>query len=367
MCDSMKLKKQIWVLILSLLGFSAALFFSPQLFGHSAFNIGLSRFEAVPTESGVLLEWDVETELGTAGYTIKRGAGDSYNYLSDPQGDGNLFILAEGGPTQAYSYSFVDESAVFNTTYTYQLIEITAGSSEQVQDEVTFTYQIEATTTPVTFSGDVGSDPENSAATATVTAPQATATTSAPTQAANAQSPTAAAPAPLADNPTADSAAQPDDAPRPLATVASQQEAYPGDSPVVSEEQSEAAGDSSPVVQDSEAAAVVTEETEVSGRPVNELTTSAYPGAANALEAPAVDQPALSTDTTSPVVIGGATGVRLGSPYPAQTEGQIEYQEPANADSTRILLWLAFLAAVAIFTASVVGAILLYSKQRSVN
>ena len=44
-------------------------------------NIGLTRFEAIPLDSAVRIEWDTETELGTAGYRLKRGQNGTFSYL----------------------------------------------------------------------------------------------------------------------------------------------------------------------------------------------------------------------------------------------------------------------------------------------
>ena len=91
------------------------------------------------------------------------------------------------------------------------------------------------------------------------------------------------------------------------------------------------------------------------------------PGVASALEATAGDRPALTNWHTLPVVIGGEASTASNDPYAFQQLEQIEFEEPVNADSTRILLWFAFLLSLVAFTASVVGAILLYSRQRSTN
>jgi hypothetical protein len=102
-------------------------------------HVRLARFEAMATTSGVRLEWDVETEVGTAGYKISRGSGGAFAELADPKGNGDLFIVAEGGPFQAHRYVAVDETAEYGASYTYQLVEITAGSREQVQAEASVT------------------------------------------------------------------------------------------------------------------------------------------------------------------------------------------------------------------------------------
>ncbi|MFN2140807.1 MAG: hypothetical protein ACK2U5_10015, partial [Candidatus Promineifilaceae bacterium] len=63
----------------------------------------------------------------------------------------------------------------------------------------------------------------------------------------------------------------------------------------------------------------------------------------------------------SPIVIGSVTATTL---LPDQAQQENQEVEPANVDSSRILLWVAFIVALAIFSASVIGAIYLYSRRR---
>jgi len=363
-------QKRLLALILSVIGLGAVLLVNSPLFGYNALSVGLSRFEAIPQENGMRLEWDVETEIGTAGYMIKRGEEGVFDYLIDPQTDDELFILAEGSPTQAYTYSYTDESAVSGITYTYQLFEITAGSSEQLQDEVTIIYQIEATKTPVTFSGISGNDQENnnptSTSAVTQTANAATAVmTSTPPSVSTSPASTPAALTALSTNTSPDSTAVDNNKiPQAPAADALSQDAYPGDSPLPQNQVDDDIGGD--LNNDAGASQPTLVETAIDEPDVIESVSDDAPGVINALEGANVEQSALSGVKPTPILIHGASPAGQDNPYPPLPQGQDELQEPANADSTRILLWMAFIMALIIFTASVVGSILLYNNRRSV-
>jgi hypothetical protein len=362
--------KHLIALFLSFLALGVAAVESSSLYGHTAYSVGLSRFEAIPEENGMRLEWDVETEIGTAGYTIKRGETGVFDYLIDPQTDGELFILAEGSPTQSYSYSYIDESAVSGTTYTYQLFEVTAGSSEQLQDEVTVIFQIEATNTPVIFSGNSGNGQENNNSSSTpavtqtaVTSASVTTSTPAPVTAAPASTPTASAPLPE-NTGTGSTAAEPNGVLQSPDAAALSQDAYPGDSPDPQEQSS--SGSDSDLANESSNSLPAAVEPGETDPPANENTVNAYPGAINAMEASNEEEADLLTSNPTPIVIRGALPETQDNPYPPQPQGEDGSQASRNADSSRILLWLAFIVALIIFTASVVGSIFLYSNRRSV-
>jgi hypothetical protein len=355
---------RLLAVVFSLIGLVTGLFMSSTLFAHPAFNVGLSRFEAIPEMDGMHLEWDVESEIGTAGYTIKRGIGANFDYLFDPETDNNLFIVAEGGPSLAVSYSFIDETAVPGETYTYQLFEVTSASGEQMQDEVTISYQVEATNTPVTFSGNSGNEQNNNAPTST---PGATVVTtvavSTPVPAASEPTTSSSSTSPQAENTTANEAtAQNNGAPAPPATNENVLEAYPGSATVVQEEQ--AVDTSGGQAAETANSVQELEQPESADQALDAPAANVYPGAINALEDPGNAQRAESVGNPTPVVIRGMTAQTIDdNTYPSQPQ---EEQVPENVDSSRILLWLAFLVALIIFTASVVGAIFLYNKQRSV-
>ncbi|MFN2276650.1 MAG: hypothetical protein ACK2UR_03460 [Candidatus Promineifilaceae bacterium] len=352
--------------------------------GQEVLNVDLTRFEAIPAEDGIRLEWDVETELGTAGYTIKRAEGnESFQYLLNPNGDGNLFIFAEGGPAQAYIYSYVDDTAVREKTYIYQLIEITTSSREDVQSSFTVTFLITPTPTPVTFSGNTGgSGNNNSSAQATATPTATLQPTSTPISQATATSipqPTRVAPTP----PPSPTAVQANAAP--TAAAPSQPspalEAYPAEGEITSDINS-TASDIESVQDDMERQVdVTTEETtpeaavptpeQIAMEAPQEAAQGTQPellsGVANALvirgdlNAKKAELSEMEPADGSPIVIGSVTATTL---LPDQAQQENQEVEPANVDSSRILLWVAFIVALAIFSASVIGAIYLYSRRR---
>ena len=333
-------------------------------------NVGLIRFEAFAKENGARLEWDVETEVGTAGYKIKRGENGAFDYLQDPSGDGDLFILAEGGPSQSYSYVVEDNTAEYGKTYTYQLIELTSGSSEQVQAEFSLTVYIEPTSTPVLVAGGAG-NPENSGGqsatatpkptllpTVTVAGAAAAASTPQPTRAAPTPLPSATAVTAAANEQAGETAVSPPAASDPQA-------AYPASD--------QTAGASETMVLDTAQPAGVVSALEETGS-----ADPAYP-------APEPGQIAESAPAQPELVAAegaGSAGAQIEEVSSQVVEisgrttsidqvaaGAVEQdaaQVPA-ASSSRILLWSAFAASLIIFSAAVIGAILLYSRRKQVE
>ncbi len=359
--------------------------------GQEALNVGLLRFEAIPTDDGIRLEWDVETELGTAGYTIKRAEGDdSFQYLTNPGGSGKLFIFAEGGPAQGHKYSYVDETSVREKTYTYQLVEITTSSNEDVQSTVTVTFHIEPTATPVTFSGNTGSPGNNnssSQATATPTSTvQPTSTPIAQAAATSVPQPTRVAPTPLPGPTAVQANVAPTAAPpsQPSSSAAPALEAYPTEGEVAPDINSTASDGASFQNEMERQSEVTTEETSSeTANPTPEQTAVQAPqeaaqdtqpesnsGVAHALviegdlNAKKAELSEMQTADGSPIVIGEPGSVTAATLLPDQAQQENQEEGPANVDSSRILLWVAFIVALAIFSASVIGAIYLYSRRR---
>jgi len=359
--------------------------------GQEVLNVDLTRFEAIPAEDGIRLEWDVETELGTAGYTIKRAEGnESFQYLPNPNGNGNLFIFAEGGPAQGYSYSYVDETAVREKTYIYQLIEITTSSREDVQGSLKVDFRITPTHTPVTYSGNTGnSGNNNSSAQATATPTATLQPTSTPISQATATSipqPTRVAPTPLPSPRAVQANAAPTAAApsQPSSSAAPALEAYPAEGEITSDINS-TASDIESVQDDMERQVdVTTEETkpeaavptpeQIAMEAPQEAAQGTQPellsGVANALvirgdlNAKKAELSEMEPADGSPIVIGEPGSVTATTLLPDQAQQENQEVEPANVDSSRILLWVAFIVALAIFSASVIGAIYLYSRRR---
>jgi len=384
-------KRTFSAIILCFLAAGVIFAAAPAAHGQEALSVGLLRFDAIATDDGILLEWDVETELGTAGYTIKRAEGDgSFQYLTNPAADGKLIVFAEGGPSQGYSYSHLDDTAVREKTYTYQLIEITTSSNEDLQSEVTVSFVVTPTPTPVTFSGNTGGAGNNNSsaqATATPTATvQPTSTPMAQTMATSIPQPTRVAPTPLPSPTAVQENIVPTAAPpsQPSSSAAPVLEAYPSEGESVTDNSSTAPDGASFQDEMERQAEVTTEETtsetvlpsteqiatEAPQEAAQETQPDSSSGVAHALVI-AGDLNARKAELSetepadgSPIVIGEAGSITATTLLLDQAQQEKQEEEPANVDSSRILLWVAFIVALAIFSASVIGAIYLYSRRR---
>jgi hypothetical protein len=343
---------------------------TPLATADTVLNITLTRFEAFPLNNAVRLEWSTDTEINTAGYKLKRGQNGVFAYLQDPNGGGDLFILAEGGITSGADYAFVDNTVVSGQTYTYELWEVELTSAERRVD-TTVTVTVGATPTATAVAGG-GNNPTNtppptststrqptstptiraSIATATATATstraalsQPTATTTATPASNNAAIATPSATTPGA-NPTA--AAVPATGAQPATPTA-----RPG-SQVLAQEPppgatSPAEGDPYP------GAAQLEEPGDVLG--VGETGADREPGA--------VPGPENQNDTAVAATaypIGGNNATAIGSNQPIQPSAPT--RDTAEATTGRIYLWVGFLAALVLFVTTVLGAILLFTRRR---
>lgn len=322
---------------------------------HAPHNIGLTRFEARVEGNAVRLEWEVATEIGTAGYKLKRGQSGTFAFLQAP-GGGDLFINAEGGAALGATYDHTDTAVVAGETYAYQLVEVTTASQEVVQDEVTITFAVTATETPIVLPTlDPGGDSnQNPAATATQSAPTATAQPSLsntplpPTVAAPVSGPTVTASAPTAV-PTA--AANEPAPPAPVQAAPEEQSGYPGAAEAVVIEDENIALDE---VEEAAFAANVAQAQEAQPGEVG------YPGPETALT-DATGAAAPVAEQAAPVVISGAAGTEA-APAAAPVSAA---QENGGEEGGLTFLWIAFLAALTIFVAAVIGAIILYTRRQS--
>ena len=333
-----------------------------------ALNVGLVRFEGIPLDNAVRLEWDTETELGTAGYKIKRGQNSALVYLPAPSGNSDLFIGSEGGPNLGFDYSYTDDTAVNGERYTYQLIEIEVDGSEIPLADTTVAAGLVPTKTPiVVFAGGNGGGNSTATATATQsTTPQAT----------------------QMANPTA----------TPLRTVvptlvlpatATLAPSYPGDEPAPLANSTVAIlaqSTTSPNQSDIEDESSQTEGIDVDVVLAQEEQVAEEPSISPNVNAVAFDDIRGIFLNTSYTVIGSSFSVTTSS-YTIKERatgplviGQRQYpdnslvSEPETQDAEtdaagdsllgKIYLWVAFFAAFVIFVAAVIGAILLYTRQR---
>ena len=297
--------------------------------------------------------------------------------MSETQmGLGPARILAEGGPTTAFNYVVNDDSAVSGTTYTYRLIEILADSSENLLENTTVSVIDTPTNTPVVFSGSTGdSGSQNPGSGATATSAPATATNVPPATLASAPAATVSAPTPLPTN-TPESAAQQnsvDEAAAPPPAAATSAALFPADeaaAPVPAESEESNAENivrgalgEVPVVEAQE----INEAAPPESYPAPQVEGETAEPSTDPPQAQPVEplQMAAQAAESSPIVIAGANNAAEDNEGAADTmfDGD-ETQEPESQSSSRILLWIAFLVALIIFSASVIGAILLYSRRR---
>ena len=327
-------------------------------------NIGLTRFEALVAGDSVRLEWDVETEVNTGGYKLKRGQNGAFAYLPDPVSGGDLIITALGGPAQGHRYSHLDEDVAVGTTYTYQLVELTTSSNEVVQGETTVTVQVTATNTPIvlpTNNPNPGVAGQNS--TATPTAVPTTAATAVPATAApqsTALPPTAAAAPTSPPSQSTNTDGQP--------AAPSTQNASPSEDPYpAAPETSPASAATEPEAFAVGVAAAQEQPPDQGAYPAPGASEGGQPTTANdtaaAVDAAAVSEQPAAVGLTAPVVISGAPG----APAPdtdAQTSSDTAVQASEPESGGLAFLWVAFIAALTIFIAAVIGAIILYSRSR---
>ncbi|MDX1413611.1 MAG: hypothetical protein R3293_05425 [Candidatus Promineifilaceae bacterium] len=325
-----------------------------------ALNIGLIRFEAIPLDNAVQIEWDTETELGTAGYRLKRGQNDSYSYLMEPDGNGILFILSEGGPSLGANYTVTDDTTINGENYSYQLIEVTTDGRETLQAEASVTVGLVPTNTPIVLGG--GGDSNENKDTAT---PQVTSTasaTSVATQTVNSTSVPSATSIPTVIRTTT---------PQPTATRA------PEDLQITNNELPGSAlpntfNDSQGNASDLDSLVTIGEGIEVAQ--ALDGSTSVDPSSgSDSLSAqdlsaiqnivPTAVNNSNIISESQPIMIGRVAKIDSTTP-PKVSDSNQKTGSTLNIFQGRAFLWIAFVAAIVIFIASVIGAILLYTRRR---
>jgi len=328
----------------------------------SALNVGLTRFEAIPLDNAVRLEWDTETELGTAGFMLTRGQNGSFDYLPDPGGAGDLFIGSEGDPTLGYDYTYTDETAVNGETYTYQLVEIEIDGSKIIQANTSVTVGIVPTNTPIilgTGGGNgSGNNPTDATATATIFPSPTPPTNNTPEPSATpfpTLAPTVTALAIVTRNSTAPTAGVAD---KVAPDINAEAQSIPGRPLVETNSEPSQTGDSGfAIAFAQEDPANYPEPDPLEG----ESPDAAVDDSSNDLEA----RIKTGEHPDRPEVIG--TNQYPADDGPSDSDSEVQNTEtavPTGGMAGKIYLWVAFVAAVIIFTAAVLGAILLYTRQR---
>jgi hypothetical protein len=328
-------------------------------------NIGLTRFETIPLDNAVRIEWETETELGTAGYKLKRGQNGTFSFLQDPDGNGDLFVPSEGGPSQGSGYSFVDDTAVNGESYTYQLIEVTTDGSETIQANQTVTAGVEPTNTPIVLGGGGGNNQNNTptpepTTTATITPISNGTPLPSPTLLQSAVSTQTPLPSPtnittLEENEVGSPAADVEDFPTPVSqlsgTTANSEQATDAGI-AIAQAQEESSVEQLPAYP-------------AAGTGGSEQENLQTGSAATSSQDEISEQNNASTDNNSqPTVIGNIRSIENRPIVENEGESQ-ESNASQSATAGRIYLWVAFIAALVIFVAAVIGAILLYTRRQN--
>lgn len=305
----------------------------------------------------VRADWDTQSEQDTAGFILKRGQGGNFTAISP-------IIPAVGDFSQGAEYTYTDTTAVSGQTYVYQLVEITTSSEEHVMRELTFTVSLSPTNTPIPLGGGNNSG-NNSQPTAT---PQPTNTTAATNT-----------PRPTATNATA----VPTNTPQPTATsqpalpTATNQPfivpSLPTAAPPANGGNSDGGANSgsnfiviAPTLVAQEFGALPIQAAELS-----EEVTGMIEADETAVTSPA-DQPTADQQVDQPVAIAqnnaapgnAATPIIIGRRLVPPSSPQQTDPQPAEARLSTFYLWGGFIAAMILFSAAVLGSIILFTRKR---
>ncbi len=314
------------------------------------FAVGLVDFTATPQNNAALLEWETATELGSAGFGIQRRQNsDDFITISG-------FINAVGDGAAGATYSYLDETAVNNQTYTYQLIEYETDNSINELEQAEVTIGIQPTATPVAIGGGGGSN----SSTAT---PVTTNATSTPRATARAGEPTATTRATIRATTTSPTIMPTSRATAVSTTTATRSSSSSSPTPAAISSNNGstvfAQGDNTPTPQ---ATAYPANTTENNSPPV---ANTPYPAGNTQpiIAETATAYPAITIEETTDVDNTGNDGTNV---IGSETEGNNVTNDNADesTSSSTFTLWAGFIVALLIFIAGLIGTAVLLTRKK---
>jgi hypothetical protein len=324
--------------------------------------ITLLYFQATGMDGAVLIEWATATEFETAGFWLKRATAalGPYTVLNDIG-----FIPAAGGGIGGAEYSATDHNVTNGITYWYKLVEVELNGTENETEPIWVVAGPQTSTPTATATSPPGTTPSPTATrtpTATVTQPSTgpggTSATATPTATATSGGGQSQPPASSSVTP------QPSATPRPTTQGQSGGGATgTGGTPQSLAQAPSPTGPAGYPVPPSETLIPPPDAANSpNGYPLRPTTAlMPYPGNGSL-------PPAGSNDP-----LDGSNGMSESQNHPSvdltsqpqrlQTQTPADQQPAVQEASSRVLLWVAFLAALLVFGAGAVGSIIIFTRQ----
>ncbi len=323
-------------------------------------NVTLVYFNAVALDSSVRLSWGTDTELSTAGFFLERAVvGESFVRLLDIG-----IVPSQGDPVAGADYEVIDQTAVNGNTYLYKLFEIESDGSEIELAQATVTLG-GATATPASIGGGITNTPvppaPQNTATATVAAGSTPSSTATPT---SFPSPTPVAAA--GNRPSSPGTPLPPTATAGFPLSPSSFVATPTPTPPRVAIGSGTAVNSPMTTETSKEAEASTTAVDPSAlppvpalllSPEVQLSASIVMVQAQEYEPPVTESYTPPLNTPIPIGSDRQRQVEL-TPQPTLA------MQSAAATQGRLVLWGGFLLAMFIFTGSVIGSIILFTRKQ---